>query len=591
MAGWSIPGVVHPRDVREDVVGRRVVARHRMTRRSLAITYVSPELLADAEFRARFAREFPRLARVRDTRVARVHRYVECDHGAAVIGDHVRGTALRSLLLAHGAVGIEAALVVLKDSLLALAACHEAGLAHGDVKPEHVVVTSTGRVRLVDFGLWTSTGRQLLGRATPFYLAPEQWSERSATSAGDVYAATVTFFECLVGAPPFYADSIAELSIKHEHVAAPVDVVPEPVRQLVLRGLAKDLVSRADAPALLGHIHDVADRAVGSDWERRGRRELATLLGSGHTLPDVSALGRRSDRAGWKHHKPVRMAAVMGGALALAAGLSSPPLAVILPGISVFGPGRSPVLAFPEPDQSTVPVRVVTNGPLADRAPSAKAVTGTRVAKARPPAAAMPAPNTYPVPYRHPIAGAVVQGSADSDGVDQRRSTSSQFGDGESTFTSPACAQGEVDQAPCSAVDPVQSTADPAGTVLVPSQVIPAAVSTPVDLPIQLPVQLPVPVAVPVKAPVQAPKSVPVQKEIQSRQDALVPKDAQIKTDYRSWKEARPGQSATGKTGYSTNRPQERSDRSADLKSSGHGNSNSSGPRNSQSTGQGNRVR
>jgi hypothetical protein len=100
-----------------------------------------------------------------------------------------------------------------------------------------------------------------------------------------------------------------------------------------------------------------------------------------------------------------------------------------------------------------------------------------------------------------------------------------------------------------------------------------------------------VPVAVPVKAPVQAPKLVPVQKEIQSRQDALVPKDAQIKTDYRSWKEARPGQSATGKTGYSTNRPQERSDRSADLKSSGHGNSNFSGPRNSQSTGQGNRVR
>ena len=174
MAGWSIPGVVHPREVGEDSVGRRVVARHRMTRRSLAITYVSPELLVDTEFRTRFAREFPRLARVRDTRVARVHRYIECEHGAAVIGDQVNGSSLRALLLAHGAVSLEAALVVLKDSLLALAACHEAGLAHGDVKPEDVVVTSTGRVRLVDFGLWTSGGRQLLRRSTPFYLAPEQ---------------------------------------------------------------------------------------------------------------------------------------------------------------------------------------------------------------------------------------------------------------------------------------------------------------------------------------------------------------------------------------------------------------------------------
>ena len=592
MAGWSIPGVVHPREVREDVVGRRVVARHRMTGRSLAITYVSSELLADTEFRTRFAREFARLARVRDTRVARVHRYVECEHGAAVIGDHVHGTALRTLLLAHGAVGIEAALVVLKDSLHALAACHEAGLAHGDVKPEHVVVTSTGRVRLVDFGLWTSAGRRLLGRATPFYLAPEQWSERSATSAGDVYAAMVTFFECLVGAPPFYADSVAELSVKHERTAAPVDVVPEPVRELVLRGLAKDSVSRADAPALLGHIHEVADRAVGSGWERRGRRELATLLGSGRALLPVSALGRRSERAGWTHRKPVRLAAVMGGALALAAGLSSPPLAVILPGISVFGPGRSPVLAFPEPDQNTVPVRVVTNGPLADRASSAKAVTGKPIAKARPPAASIPTPNTYPVPYRHPIADAVVKGSADSDGAAQGRSTSSQSGPGESTSTSSACAQGEVDQASCSAVDPDQSTADPAGTALVPSQVIPAAVSTPVQLPVQLPVPVAIPVKVPVQlpAPIQVPKSMPIQKKIQSRQDPQVPKDARIQTDSRGGKEASPGQSATGKTGYSTSRPQGRSEGPGDSVSSGHGNSNRSGSGNSQPTGQGNRV-
>ncbi|HEX5348287.1 MAG TPA: protein kinase [Pseudonocardiaceae bacterium] len=591
MAGWSIPGVVHPREVREDVVGRRVVARHRMTGRSLAITYVSPELLADAGFRTRFAREFARLSQVRDTRVAQVHRYVEGEHGAAVIGDHVKGTALRALLLAHGAVGIEAALVVLKDSLLALAACHEAGLAHGDVKPENVVITSTGRVRMVDFGLWTSSGRRLLGGATPFYLAPEQWSEWSATSAGDVYAATVTFFECLVGAPPFYADSVAELLVKHERSTAPADVVPEPVREMVLRGLAKDSHSRADARALLAHLRDVAGDAVGSDWERRGRRELATLLGSRRSLPGVSALGRRSDRAGWAHRKPVRLAAVMGGALALAAGLSSPPLAVILPGVSMFGSGRSPVLAFPEPDQNTVPVRVVTNGPLADRSPSAKAVTGPLVAKARPPAASIPAQNTYPVPYRHPMADAAAQGSADSDGVTKSRSTSSRSGPGESTSTSSACAQGLIDKASCSALNPDQSTADSAGTAWDPSQVIPAAVSTPVQLPVPLavPVQLPVKVPVQLPAPIQVPKSVPVQKKIQARQGAAVPKDAQIKTDSRGWREISPDQSTSGKTGYSTNRPQGHSERSGDSKSSDHGNSNSFGRGDSQSSGQGNR--
>ncbi|MGH3779731.1 MAG: protein kinase domain-containing protein [Pseudonocardiaceae bacterium] len=588
MVGWSIPGVVHPREVCEDSVGRRVVARHRMTRRSLAITYVSPELLADPEFRTRFVREFARLARVRDTRVARVHRYVECDHGAAVVGDHVNGISLRALLLAHGAVGLEAALVVLKDSLRAIAACHEAGLAHGDVKPEDVVVTSTGRVRLVDFGLWTSGGRCLLSRSTPFYLAPEHWSDRLATSAGDVYAATVTFFECLVGAPPFYAEGVAELSIKHERSAAPIDVVPEPVRELMLRGLAKDPVSRSDARSLLAHIRDVAGRAVGADWEWRGRRELAALLGSRDGLPGMSALGRGGRRADWTHRKPVRLAAVMGGALALAAGLSSPPLAVIVPGISMFAPGgSSPVLAFPEPDQSAVPVRVVTNGPLADRMPSVKAGTGTPVGKARPPAASIPAQNIYPVPYRHPIADAVTQGSADPDRAGQSHSTSSHTAAGDSTSTS-ACAQELIDHGACSAMNPEQPTAGSDETTFDPSQVIPASLSMPVEVPVKVPVQLAVPVKVPVQlpAPIQVTRSIPVQKKIQARQGAQAAKGAHIKTDSQGWKETPSGQ-ATGKTDYATNRGYGGSESSGRGNSgfSGHQNSGSSGHENSQSSG------
>src|SRR5581483_6176662 len=88
MAGWSVPGVVHLRQVREDAVGRRVVARHRLTRKSLAITYLSPEVLADAEFRARFEAECARLTRIRQSGIARVYRYLACDDGVAVIGEH-----------------------------------------------------------------------------------------------------------------------------------------------------------------------------------------------------------------------------------------------------------------------------------------------------------------------------------------------------------------------------------------------------------------------------------------------------------------------------------------------------------------------
>jgi serine/threonine-protein kinase len=481
----------------------------------------------------------------------------------------------------HGALGIEAALVVLKDSLLALAACHATGVAHGDIKPEGVVLTPAGRVRLVDFGLWTSAGRKLLARSTPFYLAPEQWSGRPAAHAGDVYAATITFFECLVGAPPFYADGVAELSVKHERSTPQIDVVPEPIREIVLRGLAKDPGSRPEARSLLAHVDAVAVRAVGSDWEPRGRRELAALLADRSVLPDMFVPPRRS--GGWEHCRPVRLAAVMGGALALAAGLSSPPLAVIVPGGSIFGSfGRSPVLAFPEPDRDTVPLRVVTNGPLADRAlmPAVKAGTAGPVARARPPAPSILAPRIQSAPYAKSIPEGLRHDTAHSDGAAPSTSTRGQY-----TPAAPACSQQIVSGSkPCTAANPEQSPLDSDGATSDPSQVaipvlLPVELPVPVEIPVQAPGEVPVPVEV--SGPAQAPKSIPIQDKIQPRKENKL-KNARIQTDVPG-KKARTGpKDASVKADEQpANRPQGRTG----YRTSNYGNSDSrkSDSRNSES--------
>lgn len=547
MVGWSVPGMVHLRQVREDPVGRRVLARHRVTRKPLTITYLAPEFLADTEFRTRFRDEFARLAQVRDARIARVHRYVEDDDGAAVISEHTTGTSLRALLLAQGAVSTAAALVVFKDALLALIACHKAGLAHGDIKPEDVLLTHAGRVRLVDFGLWTAESRRLLARSTPFYLAPEQWNGPAFAPAGDVYAATVTFFECLLGAPPFYADGVAELSAKHQGAVAPVEMVPEPVRELVERGLTKDPRNRPEARDFLALVDVVAAEAVRPDWERRGRRELAALLANRSALPDV-AVPSRHGRAGSVYGKPVRLAAVMGGALALAAGLSSPPLAV-LPGISIFGSGgRPPVLAFPEPDRGTVAVRAVTNGPLADRTP-----TGTA---GKPLVRSLPAPNVQAAPYEQAGPGAPHPGAVYPDGA----AATERPAPGYVTSATPACTQSLVDDhKPCTAVKP--GTPGSAGPTTDPSQVpvslpvqlpvpvpVPAAVEIPVELPVQVPVQLPVPAQLPAPAqpPVQVPRSIPRSDQSVPARDNRFSKDFRAQPDWQgSRKLSRPERSET----------------------------------------------
>jgi eukaryotic-like serine/threonine-protein kinase len=521
MAGWSVPGVVHLQEVREDLIGRRVLARHRITRKSVGITYLSSELLADTEFRTRFSREFPRLARVRNSGVTRVHQYVESLHGVALVGDHVSGTPLRAALLAHGALGVEAALVVLKDTLRALAACHQAGLSHGDIKPENVILTTAGRIRLVDFGLWTSDGRRLLNRSTPFYLAPEQWSGDPAGQAGDVYAATVTFFECLAGAPPFYAKAAPELLAKHRHDTPPVDVIPELVRELARSGLVKDVRSRPDADSLLSQVDDVAADAVGSGWESRGRRQLAALLAS--RSPASDAAGSLRCVAGTQPRNPVRLAAVMGGALMLAVGLASPPLAVILPGSTLFGSGgTSPVLAFPDPARDT-PVRVVTNGPMAARAPTPAAQAGTAgpVAGARPPAPANPTLNTHSAPSMLDL--------RDSDSATQDRSALGRSDPGQSTPASTKCTQELVFSVhkSCKEIHPEQPTPDSTGTAPDTAPIVP------VLMPLPVPMHLPAPVQIP--APVQVPKSIPIRAKIQLRKDFPTPKASSLRWNDEVW--------------------------------------------------------
>lgn len=554
MAGWSVPGMAQLKEVRADPVGRRFLARHHITRRLLEITYLSPELLADTEFRTRFGDEFARLARLREARVARVHRYVESDHGAAVIADHVSGTSVRALLAAQGAVGTAAALVVLKDLLLGLAACHDAGLAHGDVKPEDVILTPAGRVRLIDLGLWTSESRRLLSWSTPFYLAPELRNGPAVSEAGDVYAATVTFFECLAGAPPFYANGVRELSAKHVSGIPPVEVVPESVRELVSRGLDKDPGSRPDARAMLALVGVVAPRAVGSDWERQGRRELVALLAGRSVLPEMPVPTRQGGGAGRRYDKPVRLAAVMGAALVLAAGLSSPPLAV-LPGISIFGSGgRPPVLAFPDPDRGAVAVRVMTNGPLADRAPGAAAKGGTAgpVAGARSQAPSIARPSIHTAPYEHAVPDGLGQGAAHPDGAAPHQSAPDA-----STPALPA-------------VNPVQPRPDSAGSTSDPSGSVPMSLPILLPLPMQLPlpVSVPVPSPIPVKVPAQLPEPVkpPVQafKPIPSRDKTGPRKDVHIRKDFqvqqdsprsRTTRRAARPDSSGASGGHSTNQP------------------------------------
>ncbi|MDH6133374.1 hypothetical protein P3T37_002769 [Kitasatospora sp. MAA4] len=272
---WELPGYVHDRVLGAGASGRVVLARHEATGTPVAIKYLSRA----AEGREAFRAEATLLGDLRSPHVAQLYEYVESGLGAAIVMELVDGIALRTLLQQEGATGPEAALVVLKGSLLGLAAAHAAGVVHRDYKPANVLVAADGSSKLVDFGVAVRSGDSGTISGTPAYMAPEQWAGRPASPAADVYAATVTFFECLTGAKPYGGTTLVELALQHTEAPIPDELAPDQVRPLIRKGLAKTPQGRPSSAAeLVVELEAVAAAGYGEDWEECGQRKLAALV-------------------------------------------------------------------------------------------------------------------------------------------------------------------------------------------------------------------------------------------------------------------------------------------------------------------------
>ncbi|MER5202397.1 serine/threonine-protein kinase [Streptomyces sp. NPDC002825] len=363
--GWAVPGYEAVRTLGRGAGGRVVLARHGATGVPVAVKYLSERLHGDREFLARFRAEARLLGELRHPCVVRLYEYVEARRGAAIVMEAVDGVTLRELLRAHGATGPEAALVLLKGSLLGLGAAHAAGVVHRDYKPENVLVRADGSSALADFGIAVRAGREAEAAGTPAYMAPEQWDGEPASPAGDVYAATAVFHECLTGRQPFVADDL--IALRLQHLRAPVETagVPEPVRDLVRAGLAKDPADRPGIDVFLAGLERAAADGYGADWEERGRRRLgrlaallallfpfATTAAVYEATPALTVLGRLRGVLGRTLAGAAVLAVVAAGAVTVAkAGTAGDTTTTVAESV----PSGSPASGAPAPSASSLP--------------------------------------------------------------------------------------------------------------------------------------------------------------------------------------------------------------------------------------------
>ncbi|WP_079063362.1 Stk1 family PASTA domain-containing Ser/Thr kinase [Peterkaempfera griseoplana] len=221
------------------VGGMATVYRGTDTRldRVLALKVMHPALAADSEFTSRFIREAKAVARLAHPNVVNVFDQGADGSCVFLAMEYVPGCTLRDVLRDRGALSIRAALDILEPVLAALGAAHRAGLVHRDVKPENVLITEGGLVKVADFGLvrtvsadTASTGstpmRTVIGSVS--YLSPEQIRQQPADPRSDVYACGIVLYEMLTGRKPHSGDSPTQVIYRHlnEDVPPPSLAVP-----------------------------------------------------------------------------------------------------------------------------------------------------------------------------------------------------------------------------------------------------------------------------------------------------------------------------------------------------------------------------
>jgi serine/threonine protein kinase, bacterial len=238
--------------------------------RPVALKVMDSRYAGDQQFLTRFQLEARSVARLKDPGLVAVYdQGLDARHPFLVM-ELVEGGTLRELLSERGPMPPHAVAAVLRPVLGGLAAAHGAGLVHRDVKPENVLISDQGDVKIVDFGLVravaaagiTSTS-VILGTAA--YLSPEQVRDGNASPRSDVYAAGIVAYELLTGQTPFSGDSALSIAYQRLNTDVPapgtvISGVPEQFDRLVRRATARDPADRyADALDMGAELEAIVD--------------------------------------------------------------------------------------------------------------------------------------------------------------------------------------------------------------------------------------------------------------------------------------------------------------------------------------------
>ena len=263
--------------------------------RQVAIKILKPQLATDPAFRMRFRQEAQSAARMAHPTIVRVFDAGEetvvdpSGHEVQlpfIVMEYVDGRLLKDIVH-EGPLEPTAAVRIIDGVLTALEYSHRAGVVHRDIKPGNVMITTTGQVKVMDFGIAravsdsaTTVAQTTAILGTAAYFSPEQAKGETVDARTDLYSTGVVLFEMLTGRPPFRGDTPVAVAYQHvsERPVKPSSLntrVSPALDTVVMRALEKDRTKRYQSAA---EFREEVDLAVSGRLPVRREPDTATAL-------------------------------------------------------------------------------------------------------------------------------------------------------------------------------------------------------------------------------------------------------------------------------------------------------------------------
>ncbi len=233
--------------------------------RDVAVKVLRADLARDPTFQLRFRREAQNAAALNHPAIVAVYDTgeTESENGPLpyIVMEYVAGQTLRDIVKTEGPLASRRAMEVMADASAALDFSHRHGIVHRDVKPANIMITESGAVKVMDFGIARAVadGQAAVTQTaavigTAQYLSPEQARGETVDARSDVYASGCVLFELLTGDPPFTGDSPVAVAYQHvrEEPNRPSEVnpqVPAALDAVVLKALSKNPANRYQSAA------------------------------------------------------------------------------------------------------------------------------------------------------------------------------------------------------------------------------------------------------------------------------------------------------------------------------------------------------